>query len=131
VGWVLGRVVVWDASAGRPLATLAAHQQYVTGLSFGPGGRLLATGSWDGTMRLWESATGRLLLTLPHGLAWIGFSPDGGVLGADWDGDRLRLVELADAPEYQSLVGGPGGGEGGLSVGRHSPRRPAARGRNG
>jgi WD40 repeat protein len=112
VGWELGRAVVWDAAAGRPLVSLAAHVQRVAPVSLDPAGRLLATESWDGAMRLWEVGTGRLLLSLPRTLTYAHFSADGSVLGAEWDGDRVRLVELADAPEYQSLVSDRGAGQG-------------------
>ena len=49
-------------------------------IAFSPDGRLLATGSRDTTIRLWDASTGTLLRTLePHG-SWIrsvAFSPDG------------------------------------------------------
>src|SRR5262249_53222518 len=45
-------VQVWDARTGRALPDLCGHTRFVTGLAFGPGGRL-ASASLDGTWKVW------------------------------------------------------------------------------
>src|SRR5262249_60666434 len=52
------RTVAWDTTSGRVLGPDAGHRDTVTCLAFTPGGRVLATGSRDHTVRLWDAATG-------------------------------------------------------------------------
>ncbi|UJV43661.1 nSTAND1 domain-containing NTPase [Streptomyces sp. AMCC400023] len=80
---------------------LTGHKDRVTSASFSRDGRTLATGSYDGTVRLWETATGRLRTTLtltdlPEALISVSFSPDGRTLatGSD-DDDTVQLWDTA------------------------------------
>ena len=62
----------------------------VTGVAFSPDGNLLASADADGTVRLWNPATGQAIASLPAdigvGVTGVAFSPDGNLLataGAD------------------------------------------------
>lgn len=60
------------------------HTQRVTGVAFSPDGRLAASASWDGSLRLWDVATGQERRRLGDNLGQLGgvaFSPDGRYLG--------------------------------------------------
>ena len=48
---------LWDV-ATKTEQTLAGHTGQVLGLAYHPAGNRIATGSWDGTDRLWETASG-------------------------------------------------------------------------
>ncbi|KAL7914210.1 vegetative incompatibility protein HET-E-1 [Trichoderma velutinum] len=50
----------WDAC----LATLEGHTRETLAVSFSPDGRQLASSSADGTIKLWDTATGRCTVTL-------------------------------------------------------------------
>lgn len=85
---------VWAAQTGFKLQTLTGHSGCVCAVAFAPlapnapgpaGGRLLASGSYDGSIRLWDSWTGAFL----HELAGhdtpveaLAFAPAGHTLAA-------------------------------------------------
>jgi len=46
-------IKLWDAETGRELRTLSGHASCVNSLAFAPSGLTLASGSCDGTVRLW------------------------------------------------------------------------------
>ena len=61
------------------LATLTGHSDIVTAVSFSPNGRYIVTGSYDGTAKVWNAATGKEIRTLEgHGgaVTAAGFSAD-------------------------------------------------------
>jgi WD40 repeat protein len=51
----------------KPRATLRGHTDEVTSVCFSPDGKLLASGSKDGTFRLWELASGKEVARLTPG----------------------------------------------------------------
>jgi WD40 repeat protein len=65
----------------RQKATLAGHSKDIYEIAFSPDGELLATGSEDGTIRLWNAGTGEtkavLALEEKHKLGGLLWSPDG------------------------------------------------------
>jgi WD domain, G-beta repeat len=54
-GW---HVRLWELPAGQPLATQQVHSGPLYAVALSADGRLVATGSWDGTVRLFESPGG-------------------------------------------------------------------------
>jgi WD40 repeat protein len=50
-----GEVRVRDPETGRDKLTLRGHTKGVTSAAFSPDGKRLATGSWDGTVKVWEA----------------------------------------------------------------------------
>jgi len=47
------RICLWDTGTYSLLTCLEGHTAPITGIAFAPDGSYIATGSWDGTVRLW------------------------------------------------------------------------------
>jgi WD40 repeat protein len=86
------------ASDGTHLCSLEGHTNNVQSVVFSPDGQLVATGSSDGTIKLWQVSDGKLLQTI-QGQAEVlsvDFSPDGTVLAA---GSKNGLIRLFGIPK--------------------------------
>ena len=56
------KIILWDRT---PLATLQNYLNPVSTLAFSPDNRTLASGSYDGTIVLWDAASKNALLHSP------------------------------------------------------------------
>ncbi|MGA8448412.1 MAG: hypothetical protein WB766_24975 [Roseiarcus sp.] len=77
-------------------------------MAFSPDGARVATGSSDGTARLWDAATGAAIETLTgHNLLInaVAFSPDGKQLLTGSFDNTARLWDLATGETVATLVG--------------------------
>ena len=94
---------LWDVTTGHCLSRLQGHTYWVLAVAFslirpkptkeGEGG-ILASGSADQTIRLWDLGTGQCLKTLSEhtrSVSAVGFSPDGQTLAS---GSSDRTIKL-------------------------------------
>jgi Tol biopolymer transport system component len=85
------------------------RQPRVNRAVFSPDGRLVATANGDGTARLWEVATGRLVQRLAgHAgeVRSVAFSPDGRLIATAAAGDVARLWDMATAALVRQITSG-------------------------
>jgi WD40 repeat protein len=81
--------------------TLLRHEMPVQIVVFSPDGRTLLTAGDDAIARLWDTVTGRELLSVEH-LSYIrtaAFSPDGRLLATGGEDEKARLWSLPDGRE--------------------------------
>ena len=86
------------------IATLEGHTEEVASVAFSPDGTLLASGSWNDTVKLWDVSTERQIATLPSKQpTLVAFSPDGKTLAV---GTRYfyNTVELWDVATQERIA---------------------------
>ena len=84
--------------------TTFPHGAAVLSVSFSPDGTSLASGSWDGTVRLWDMATRENVATLDAHtgeVSAVSFSPDGTLLAS---GSHDRTIRLWDVVTRQNIA---------------------------
>jgi WD40 repeat protein len=123
-----GKIVFWDARLGKELHTVVLQTQYdweklsVSDLSWSPDGSMLAAvledfpsangripSPYNGTVAVWDAATGEIKKTLYGDYGWftrVAWSPDGKTLAA---GNVDGSVSLCD-PAFGDLTRGWGDG---------------------
>lgn len=98
--WADGRVLVGGAAARHPGGAAS--------VAFSADGATLATGGYDGNIRLWAVDGMRLLRTIAigQGTIWsLGFSPDGTRLASGGEDRLVRVWNVADGKPLAALAG--------------------------
>jgi RNA polymerase sigma factor (sigma-70 family) len=105
---------LWEVASGNQLQVRQGHQERVTAVAHAPDGKLIATGAWDGTVRIWDAASAKEVRKIePSARAYINgvdFSRDGKLLlvaSRDSDNHQYSLVlwEVATGKQVRTLPG--------------------------
>lgn len=103
-----GAVRLWEASGHILHRIWQGPADIIYRFALSPDGQNLAGGYWDGTIKLWDIATGVLLWTAswPRALSevyHIVFSPDGSTLTCTGDDANIRLLDARTGRQIQII----------------------------
>ena len=94
-----------DASTGELLHTLTGHTRWIKSIAFSADSKTLVSGDWHETIRLWDTATGKLksVLNWKHGTSThrLAFSPSGRFI-ASGHYDGVKLWDNTVKPKQQT-----------------------------
>ncbi len=105
------KIAAYKASlfaGNRPEFHPTEHTKPVIKIAFSPHGNMLASSSYDKTIRLWHVQTGEYLrvLTKQADNAYsFAFSPDGRILASGSREDTIRLWDVASGMQIKTLTG--------------------------
>ena len=98
---------LYDTTTLQEVGLLTGHTETVSTIAYSPDGSMLASGSWDDTIRLWDTATGETIKTLighEEGILSIAFSPDGKTVVSGSYDDTVRLWDVDTGENTQTLT---------------------------
>ena len=120
-----GRIAIWTSGNAQPGAVLEGHTAPIVALAVSPDGAMLASASWDQTVRLWPLAGGppRVLEGHAQNVNGVAFTPDGRALVSVGYDQSVRIWPLAGGAA-PTVIGLPSplntvavGGNGEIAVG--------------
>ena len=103
-------VWIYDTQTGEELNLITGgHTDRVYSAAYSPDGKIIATGSWDDTLRLWDTRTGKNIKTFKgytFGISSVAYSPDGSTIAIH--NFRKHTIELLNAhtgKHLKTLIG--------------------------
>ncbi|MYF98389.1 PQQ-binding-like beta-propeller repeat protein, partial [Candidatus Poribacteria bacterium] len=108
-------ILLWDIATGKHKRTLKGHTNWVEDVSFSPDGNTLASGGLDGTIRVWNSETGKQIQSFMENsfannlaaqsaaVTVVTFYSDGVVLASGHKNGSIRLWDLDTGKPIQTL----------------------------
>ena len=112
-----GSVRLWDIASGREVRIFgrdkgwveseAFDRDWVMSVAFSPDGKILASGTGNGTLRLWDVASGHALRILrghKGSVNSVVFSPDGALIASASADARNKFWRVSDGTELATLV---------------------------
>jgi WD40 repeat protein/basic membrane lipoprotein Med (substrate-binding protein (PBP1-ABC) superfamily)/DNA-binding SARP family transcriptional activator len=95
--------------ASRTEAILRGHTDRIFDATFSPDGKLVATASADGTLRIWDSSSGQERLLLDTGsrrpMKAVDFHPNGRYLASGGNDRVVRIWDLVSGEPVRELEG--------------------------
>jgi len=100
-------IYLYSIQTGKFLEYLTGHEGPVSGVSFSPVSNLLASSSWDRTIRIWNLFEGskclRDTITFNHEIITVTFRPDGNQFAASLSNGHIAIFN----PHTAEQIGAP------------------------
>lgn len=107
------RVQVWGLANGKLVRDWATSELHLLALRFSPDGKSLIGGFHNGTVCVWDTATGKEKVRFRHPIEgvtnlYVRVAPDGKLVAtADYDGNPVRFWDVATGKEVGQFAGTP------------------------
>ena len=91
----------------KELQNLTGHTDLISSLAFSANGKLLASGSWDSTVKIWNPATGRQIRSLnghSDRVYAVAFSPDAQYLASASADKTIMIWSVASGKNLRTLT---------------------------
>lgn len=100
-----GHMQIWFYKERHLQYVWRAHHSAVSAVAFSPDEQYLASGSWDGVIKLWNSANSALLWQSPpvNVIMALAFSPDGRALVSGGTDGQIRIWDVSTGALLQTL----------------------------
>ena len=99
--------VTVESGIANNYLTFKGHSDRIWEAAFSPDGELLASGSVDGIVNIWQKKDGQIVRVLRHpaGITSLAFSPDGSSLATSSYDSNVRLWRVADGALLKTFSG--------------------------
>ncbi|KAJ6065290.1 G-protein beta WD- 40 repeats containing protein [Penicillium canescens] len=103
----LTKVPIMQGTWGSLIRTLEGHSHPVNAVAFSPDGKQIASGSFDKSIKLWDTVTGDPLKTLGHSRSvnTVAFSPDSKYIASGSDDKAILLWDTVTSDLWKTLEG--------------------------
>lgn len=99
--------VIYNIESRKVNWTLQGHNGTISSVAFSPNGKWAILGSWDTTISLWSTETGKQITRFPGGNHWISsvaFAPGSRYFASVSSFTNVRLYDLATFDELLQLI---------------------------
>jgi WD40 repeat protein/mono/diheme cytochrome c family protein len=103
---LFGQAVLWRTSDWKPARTIRGHNDSLYAAAVSPNSKLLATGSYDRSIRLWDVATGKEVRELAGhngAITDLAFHPAGAILASASSDRTIKLWNVATGERLDTL----------------------------
>lgn len=106
-GTTSGVVEIYNSNSGE-YVSLLGHKKFVWSVAYSPSGQNLASASWDGTIKIWDSEAGTEIKTLiaSSDMLWcITYNTEGNYLISGGSDNLIKIWDAISGTTLRTLVG--------------------------
>ena len=108
-----GKICIWDVNSGAEAMTIpAAHRAWVVCVAYSPDGkRIVSGGGWDPKIKVWDTATGKEVMTLRGHSQWVycvNYDNSGRFIVSSNQNNTINIWDATTGEELMTLRGHQG-----------------------